>query len=138
MLSIEADLAGPWEAEVQLDAGPPASDGERLLVKDALLRYTGFEARGVTIAIGNQKVPFSQSGLQSASRRSLVERPFTGSSEFGAPGRSIALSAGGVGMNWYINGHALKFSVLHRKSFHDRGIRNVRSRATYLQSHFAF
>jgi hypothetical protein len=43
-----------------------------------------------------------------------------------------------VGMNWYVNAHALKFSVMHRESFNTAGARNVRSRATYVQSHFAF
>ena len=43
-----------------------------------------------------------------------------------------------LGMNWYVNGHALKFSVMHRESFNTNGVGNVRSRATYLQSHFAF
>ena len=317
IVAVQADLAGPWEAELQLDAGPAASNGARLLVKDAVVRYTGWASRGLTIAIGNQKVPFSQSNLQSASRRSLVERPFTGDSEFGSPGRSITLAADGwhrrktihwtaalgsthhspdpaaiglegitrsdddwfqgrtlagrvefhpfaqipraqgdlergpvrfvlaaaayrwnndddvpapdgsavdprhvtglelsgglrgagasidveyeriasraedplvssglyvageadldkasieagymlwrnhleatgaldaidteayatpwrrvsIGMNWYVHGHALKFSVTHRESFNDQGVRNVRSRATYVQSHFAF
>ena len=28
-----------------------------------------------------------------------------------------------VGMNWYVNGHALKFSVMHRESFNTNGRR---------------
>jgi phosphate-selective porin OprO and OprP len=42
------------------------------------------------------------------------------------------------GINWYFNGHRLKVSVMHRESFNDRGVRNERSRATYLQTQFAF
>ena len=99
VLAVKALISPSWNAELQIDAGPPASRGERLLVKDAVLRYTGWDPAGVTVTIGNQKMPFSQSSLQSASRRSLVERPFTGSSDLGAPGRSIALRADG----WHSN-----------------------------------
>jgi phosphate-selective porin len=95
VVAVKANLSGSWNGELQLDAGPPASRGERLLVKDAVLRYTGWAAQGLTVAIGNQKMPFSQSSLQSASRRSHVERPFTGNSDFGAPGRSIGVRADG-------------------------------------------
>ena len=38
-----AESAPSWNAELQIDAGPPASSGERLLVKDAVLRYTGWD-----------------------------------------------------------------------------------------------
>ena len=317
VLAVKGLISPSWNAELQIDAGPPASRGERLLVKDAVLRYTGWDPAGVTVTIGNQKMPFSQSSLQSASRRSHVERPFTGSADIGSPGRSIALRADGwhsnrrvhwatalgsshvspeaallsihgitesedswsegrlvvgriefhplgeipltqgdlerrplrlvvnaaayrwtndhdvapqggtavsvdsmtaveisgglrlaglsidaeyhrvgaraedplfsnglyvageaaankasvesgyllwrnhleataafdtmdsdtfakpwqrasIGMNWYVNGHALKFSVMHRESFNTQGVENVRSRATYVQSHFAF
>ena len=95
VLTVEADLGPAWNAELQIDAGPPASSGDRLLVKDALLQYTGWAARGVTLSVGNLKLPFSQSNLQSSSRRSLVERPFTGDGAFGAPGRAIAVRADG-------------------------------------------
>jgi hypothetical protein len=42
------------------------------------------------------------------------------------------------GMNWYVKRHALKFSVMHRESFNDQGVDQVRSRATYVQAQFAF
>ena len=95
VFAVKANLAPSWNAELQLDFGPPASSGDRILVKDAVLRYTGWTPQGVTITIGNQKMPFSLSSMQSAARRSHVERPFTGSSDFGAPGRSIGLRADG-------------------------------------------
>ena len=99
VVAIKAELSASWNGELQLDAGPPASRGERLLVKDAVLRYTGWATQGLTITMGNQKMPFSHSSLQSASRRSHVERPFTGNADFGAPGRSIGVRADG----WYAN-----------------------------------
>lgn len=43
-----------------------------------------------------------------------------------------------VGMNWYVRGHDLKFSFMHRESFNDRGRPDRRSRASYLQAQFAF
>ena len=43
-----------------------------------------------------------------------------------------------AGMNWYVNGHRLKFSVMHRESFNDRGARDERSHTTYLQTQFSF
>ena len=30
------------------------------------------------------------------------------------------MATGSVGMNWYVVGHALKFSVMHRESFNDQ------------------
>lgn len=43
-----------------------------------------------------------------------------------------------AGVNWYVRRHDLKFSVMHRESFNDGGQTGVRSRAVYLQTHFAF
>jgi len=54
-------------------------------------------------------------------------------SGFGRPWHRVA-----GGMNWYANGRAVKFSVMHRESYHERGERNGRSRSTYLQAHIAF
>jgi hypothetical protein len=42
------------------------------------------------------------------------------------------------GMNWYVNGHRLKFSFMHRESFNDRGAPHERSRTTYLQAQFSY
>jgi hypothetical protein len=52
---------------------------------------------------------------------------------FDVPWRRIA-----GGLVWYVNAHRLKFSLMHRESFDDRGVAGARSRATYLQSQFAF
>ena len=100
VVSFGADLAKSWRAVLQIDVGPVASsEGGRLIVKDAFVQYTGWEARGITVGVGNQKTPFSQATLQSASRRSLVERPVTGDSGLGVPGRAIAVRADG----WHAN-----------------------------------
>ena len=48
VVSVAAVLPRQWSAEVQLDAGPVASGGDRLIVKDAFLRYTAAGAGGST------------------------------------------------------------------------------------------
>ena len=44
----------------------------------------------------------------------------------------------GAGMNWYIRGHDLKVSLLHRESFDERGVSGARSRVTFLQTQIVF
>jgi hypothetical protein len=55
-----------------------------------------------------------------------------------APAFDAAWRRASAGMNWYVNGHRLKFSLTHRESFNHGGARDARSRTTYLQAHFAF
>ncbi len=95
LLVFDARLPKAWEAGLQLDFGPVASGDDRLIVKDAFLRYTGLEDRGLVLTIGNQKMPFSRSLLASASRRSLVERPIAGDRAFGSPGRALSVKLDG-------------------------------------------
>jgi hypothetical protein len=95
LLIVDASLPNAWTASVQLDVGPVASGGDRLIVKDAYLRYTGLEDRGLLLTIGNQKMPFSRSLLASASRRSLVERPLAADRAFGSPARALAVKVDG-------------------------------------------
>jgi hypothetical protein len=52
---------------------------------------------------------------------------------FDVPWRRLA-----GGLVLYVNGHQLKFALMHRESFNDRGIDGARTRATYLQTQFAF
>jgi phosphate-selective porin OprO and OprP len=94
VIALSAKPAEAWEGVVQVDVGPVAS-GDRLIVKDAYLRYTGLASRGLAITIGNQKMPFSRSVLTSSSRRSVIERPFPGDKNFGSPGRSIGVKVDG-------------------------------------------
>lgn len=94
-ISFEAELSDTWTAEFQVDAGPAASGGERLLVKDAFVQYTGWEPHGLTVTVGNTKLPFSRTRLISSSKRGLAERPLTGSSDYGVPGRAIAVKVDG-------------------------------------------
>lgn len=95
VLTLDATGPGNWNGEFQADAGPLASGGSRLVVKNAYVQYTGWRARGIVLTIGNQKMPFSQSLYQSSARRGLIERPFTGDRSFGGPGRGLGIKADG-------------------------------------------
>jgi phosphate-selective porin OprO and OprP len=94
MVALDAAPAPHWAARVQADLAPLTSGGN-VILKDAYLRYTGLEGRGLTLTIGNQKPPFSRSLYVSSARRGLVERPYTGDRGFGSPGRIIAIKLDG-------------------------------------------
>ena len=68
VLAVQGDLADDWMGEVQVDIAPQTV-GDRLIVRDTFIRYTGFEDRGIVVTLGNQKMPFSRSSYTSASRR---------------------------------------------------------------------
>jgi phosphate-selective porin OprO and OprP len=94
VLGVEATLPHAWSTQLQVDFGPVASNqDERLIVKDAYVRYAA--AHGITVTIGNQKMPFSRSLLASSSRRGLVERPVAGDRSLGSPGRAPGVFADG-------------------------------------------
>jgi phosphate-selective porin OprO and OprP len=94
-LAIEVTPAEHWVGRLQFDFAPVTS-GDRLLIKDAYMRYTGWQARGLTVTIGNQKIGFSRSVLASSSRRGLVERPISGERAYGSPGRGLSIKLDGV------------------------------------------
>jgi hypothetical protein len=96
VVTLDVEITSNWQAEFQTDLGPLTYDSDRITVKNALLRYAGWEAsRGIVVSVGNQKMPFSRSVFGSSSRRSLVERPFTGDRAYGSPGRAISIRADG-------------------------------------------
>ena len=93
---LDVNLTENWQAELQTDFGPLTDDSDRVIVKNALIKYAGWEkTRGIVVAVGNQKVPFSRSLFGSSSRRGLIERPFTGDRAYGSPGRAISIRADG-------------------------------------------
>jgi phosphate-selective porin OprO and OprP len=100
VVTLDITLTNNWQAEFQTDFGPLTDDSDRITVKNALIKYAGWEdTHGIVLTIGNQKIPFSRSTLGSSSRRGLVERPFTGDRGYGSPGRAISLRADG----WHRN-----------------------------------
>jgi Phosphate-selective porin O and P len=94
MLDVTGRLLEGWLGRVQVDLAP-ATEGNGITVKDAWLRYTGFGDRGLSIMIGNQKLPYSRSVLTSSSRRGLVERLQVGDRAFGSPGRAVSIKVDG-------------------------------------------
>lgn len=96
VITLDIGLTRTWQAEFQTDFGPLTDDSDRIIVKNALIKYAGWEeTHGIVLTIGNQKIPFSRSVLGSSSRRGLVERPFTGDRGYGSPGRAISVRADG-------------------------------------------
>jgi hypothetical protein len=94
-VTLDAVTGDDWSAEVQVDLGRVASGADRIVIKNAYVQYSGWRERGITFTLGNQKPPFSRSLIASSSRRSFVERPFSGDRGFGSPGRLIGIKADG-------------------------------------------
>jgi hypothetical protein len=91
----------------------PSVEGDRVVVRDAYLRYLGWTPRGLTVTIGNQKMPFSRTALVSATRRGLIERSAPGERAFGAPGRALAVQMEGRHQDQRVQWAAALASMLH-------------------------
>jgi phosphate-selective porin OprO/OprP len=112
IVGLQAAIAGDWSATILIDfAG--AVTGDRVKARDVYLRYTGLSTKGLTITVGNQKVPFSRSVLTSSRSRSFIERPFTGERAFGAIGRAIAAEVDGSHLAQRVQWSGAVASVLH-------------------------
>ena len=105
-------LDDDWSGTLIVDF-TPSTEGEHPIIRDAYVRYSGWSDHGVTLTIGNQKTPFSQSVLGSSRSRSVIERPFTGDRASGAPGRAIAIEADGRHRHERVQWTAAIASVLH-------------------------
>jgi hypothetical protein len=122
VLGLHATPTRTWTGHLGVDLGPIASSSSnRVLVKDAFLQYSGLARKGLTLSIGNQKVPFSRSMLTPSQRRSLVERPFTGEKSFGSPGRLLGIKAEG----WHAQ-HTLYWSAAAGSSLQSPDVRQIR------------
>ncbi len=91
---IQGSVTKNWLAKVQFDVGKASGDNE-VAVKDAWMRYTGWD--GLNLTIGNQRMPFSREALTSSKRQQLVERTFVGDHNFGSPDRMIGVRLDGAG-----------------------------------------
>jgi hypothetical protein len=89
---IAGTVTEDWYAKIQFDFGK-SLDNDEVAVKDAYLRYTGFEHLQITV--GNQKPPFSREFLTSSKKLQQVERPFTGDHNFGNPDRFLGVKLDG-------------------------------------------
>jgi hypothetical protein len=65
VVTIDAAPMAHWRAQFSVDAGPLASAGTRPVIKNASVTFTGWEGRGITLTIGNQKMPLSRPLLMS-------------------------------------------------------------------------
>ncbi len=103
-----------WVAKFQLDFGE-SFDGNEVSVKDAYLRYTGWETLQLTV--GNQKPPFSREFLTSSKKLQQVERPFTGDHNFGNPDRFLGVKLDGQALD-----NKLTYSVGFGAEDHDPAV----------------
>lgn len=81
---IEGSVHKDWKGKFQVDFGKAG-----VAVKDAYLRYTGFD--GMEISVGNQNFPFSRELLTSSKKQQLVERTFVGDHNYGTPDRQMGV-----------------------------------------------
>jgi len=85
---IEGSVQEDWKGKFQFDFGKG-----RVAVKDAYLKYSGFDGVGVTI--GNANACFSRELLTSSKYQQLVERTFVGDHNYGTPDRQAGVHLGG-------------------------------------------
>jgi hypothetical protein len=91
---LNATFSPRWEAEAEFDFGETV-EGEAVEFKDMVVSYLGWEAKGVTLSIGNDKAVFSRQ-LQSSSRSlTLVERGLVGIDDFGSLDRVLGVRVDG-------------------------------------------
>jgi hypothetical protein len=112
MLTMNGTATRNWNGVFQFDLAP-ATAGGTIVFKDVYLQYLGWASRGLTLQIGNQKMPFSRSVLASSSRRNVVERPFTGERASGSPGRALAIKMDGWHVKRTLYWSAALASALH-------------------------
>jgi len=111
-LGVQIVAGKDWVGNIQLDAAQSVV-GDRLIVRDAYLRYLGWAPHGLTVTIGNQKLPYSRAALVSASRRGFVERNAPGERPYGTPGRALAVQIEGRHGNQRVQWAGAIASALH-------------------------
>ncbi len=91
---IAGSVTENWYGKIQFDFGKAEDDNE-VAVKDAYLKYSGFDVKNLSLSIGNTKTPFAREFLTSSKRQQLVERTFSGDHNFGSPDRQLGLRLDG-------------------------------------------
>jgi hypothetical protein len=110
-------MDGAW-SRVSAETIDPTFDGGIYREGRSVLRQTGLE-------IGYMLRPVPVEILGAVDSLDITSRA------------SIAHRVSG-GINWYVNGHRLKFSIMHRESFNTLGVSGARTRTTFVQSQFMF
>lgn len=113
-LYIAGTVTENWVAKIQFDFGKSFDDDE-VAVKDAYIRYTGWD--NLQLTVGNQKPPFSREFLTSSKKLQQVERPFTGSHNFGNPDRFLGAKLDGKAVD-----NKLAYSVAFGAEDHDPAV----------------
>ena len=87
---IAGTVTKNWWGVIAIDFGQNLNENE-LQIKDAYIRYNGWEEKRMRLTIGNTKPPFSRTFLTSSKRLQMVERGFTGDHNFGVPERALGV-----------------------------------------------
>jgi phosphate-selective porin OprO and OprP len=111
-LGVQVVATKDWVGNVQLDASQTVV-GDRLIVRDAYLRYLGWTPQGLIVTIGNQKLPYSRAALVSATRRGFIERNAPGERPYGTPGRALAIQIEGRHRDQHVQWAGAIASALH-------------------------
>jgi len=82
-------LREDWLGKIQIELG-----AEEVDIRDVFMEYGGWE--NTTLRVGNSIVPFAQAGMVSSKRMQLIERPLSGSHNFGVPDRQLGVHLEGV------------------------------------------
>ncbi|MBW8189894.1 OprO/OprP family phosphate-selective porin [Neiella marina] len=86
-LWLKGDLAADWQTKIQVDV----SEGDEVEIKDAYLKYKGFDWLNLTV--GKQKEPFGLEKTTSSRNTLMIERSMV--TEALAPGRTNGVLAEG-------------------------------------------
>lgn len=89
---LDGTVTRDWIGRIQIDFGK-AVEGDEVAVKDAYMRYTGWD--NLNLTIGNSKTPFSREYLTSSKRQQTVERGFVGNHNYGTPDRQMGVQLSG-------------------------------------------
>ena len=92
---LNARFSPRWEAEAEFDFGETV-EGEAVEFKDMVVSYLGWEARGFTLSLGNDKAVFSRQLQSSSKRLTLVERGLVGIDDFGSLDRVLGARVDGI------------------------------------------
>ncbi len=91
---LNARFSSNWEAEAEFDFGETV-EGEPVEFKDMVVSYLGWEDKGFTLSVGNEKAVFSRQLQSSSKRLTLIERGFVGIDDFGSLDRVLGVRVDG-------------------------------------------
>jgi len=113
---IAGTVTENWYGKLQFDFGKSIDDDE-VSVKDAYIRYTGWEKLQLTV--GNQKPPFSREFLTSSKKLQQVERT-------------------SVGLNYFWNKHKVKAQLTYEMGENVNGVRDLDGDSIFARMQFVF